>query len=97
MLDYDTLKQDLTNVMAFVSNDNSDAAMQFKKIVSNSGKALNSLASNMSWTENQESFVKFLSIDPVNKGFKAEAIRMNSDVMSQIYVYLIGVFAKNRV
>jgi len=97
VLDYDTLKQDLSNVLTYVSNDNSDAAMQFKKIVSNSGKALNSLASNLSWTENQEAFVKFLSIDPLNKGFKAEAIRMSPEALTQVYQYLTGVFARNKV
>jgi mono/diheme cytochrome c family protein len=97
VLDYDTLKQDLTNVMRLVSDDNSDAAMQFKKIVTDPNKALNSLASNMSWTENADSFMKFLSIDPINKGFKAEAIRMSPEALAQIQQYLAGVFAKNRV
>jgi mono/diheme cytochrome c family protein len=97
VLDYDTLKQDLTNVLRLVSDDNSDAAMQFKKIVTDPNKALNSLASNMSWTENADSFMKFLSIDPINKGFKAEAIRMSPEALAQIQQYLAGVFAKNRV
>ena len=96
-LDYDTLKQDLTNVMAFVSSDNSDPAVQFRKIVTDQKKALNSLASNLSWTASQESLLKFLSIDPVNKGFKAEAIRMSPEALTQVYQYLTGVFARNKV
>ena len=98
ILDYDTLKQDLSRVMNFVSNDNTDpGAVQFKKIVSDPNKALNSLASNMAWTESSDSFLKFISIDPINKGFKAEALRMSPEALSQVQQYLAGVFAKSKV
>ena len=66
------------------------------KIVSDPNKALNSLASNMAWTESSESFQKFLSIDPINKGFKAEALRMSPEALSQVQQYLAGRFAKKR-
>ncbi len=81
-----------------MSADNSDAgAVQFKSMVNNPVKALNSLASNTDWIESPEALMKYLSIDPVNKGFKAEAFRSSPETLGRIHQYLVAVFAKNRV
>ncbi|MBX7043854.1 MAG: cytochrome c [Ignavibacteria bacterium] len=98
VLDYDTLKADLTSIYNSVSADNTDeGAVKFKSLVNNPVKALNSLASNTDWMESSEAFMKYLSIDPVNKGFKAEAFRSGPETLGRIHQYLVTVFAKNRV
>jgi mono/diheme cytochrome c family protein len=98
ILEYDTLRNDLKGIMSTVANDDSNpGAVQFKKIVTDQSKALNSLASNMSWTESPDALMKFLSVDPINKGFKAEALRANPEALNQIHQYLTTVFTRNRV
>lgn len=98
VLDYDTLKTDIEAISNSIKgNDTDPGAIQFMQMVSDPGKALNSLASNMSWMQSTEEFMKFLSVDPINKGFRAESLRTSPDALSQVHQYLTAVFSRNRV
>ncbi len=95
VLDYDTLGRNLSEVLKTVKSDNSNsAAAEFLSIVNDPQMALNSLASNSAWMEGGDAFVKYLSIDPVNKGFKAVAFYADREKLSIVQQYLSGLFSK---
>ena len=95
VLDYDTLGNNLSAVMNVLNTDKSNPAVtEFMKIVNNPQTALTSLAANTAWMESPEAFVKYLSIDPVNKGFKAEAFYSGAEKLSSVQQFLASLFAK---
>ncbi len=98
VLNSDTLTADLNNIAYQIKSNKTDSsAMIFNSIVLNESKALNSLASNMKWTESPEELVKFLETDPVDKGFKATVYQMSSDESNKMYNYLKNLFVRNKV
>lgn len=98
ILNSDTLSNDLKTISYKISIDNNDtAAVIYKSIVSNETKALNSLASNMKWNVSADEFVKFLSTDPVDKGFKATVYQLSLEDANKVFIYLKNLFVKNKV
>ncbi len=98
VLDYDTLRSDLNDILSTIESDRNDSsAILFNQIVLNKTKALNSLSSNMKWNQSAEEFIKFVGTDPIDKGFKATVYQYSQEKMSLIYQYLNDLFIKNRV
>ncbi len=98
VLNYDTLKYDLNNILSRIENEKADSsAMIFKNIVTNEKKALNSLASGTKWNENPDAFVQFIETDPIDKGFKATVYQLSQDKINLVYQFLKNLFAKNKV
>lgn len=98
VLNNDTLTNDLKAIASNIASDKNDtAAAIIRSLFLNESKALNSLSSNMKWTESAGEFLKFLSVDPVDKGFKASVYQLSNADADRVYVYLKNIFIKNRV
>ncbi len=98
VLGNDTLKNDLGNILSKIKSEKSDTgAVIYKEIVTDENKALNSLASNMKWTESSAEFLNFLKTDPLDKGFKAGVFQLSQSDAEKIWQYLKNLFAANRV
>ncbi len=98
LLNYDTLKSDIDNVLKKIeSAKNDSASLIFDEIVSNKLTALYSLSADTAWNVNAEQFVQFIETDPINKGFKATVFQLSPEKANQIYQYLKNLFEKNKV
>lgn len=98
ILNNDTLTNDLKSIASKIASDKNDtASVIIRSLFLNESKALNSLSSNMKWTESAQELVKFMSVDPVDKGFKASVYQLSAADADRIYVYLKNMFIKNRV
>lgn len=96
VLNSDTLSYDLKQIASKISSDKNDtAASMVNSLFLNESKALYSLSSNMKWTESPEEFMKFLSVDPVNKGFKASVYELSNENANRVYVYLRNLYMKS--
>lgn len=87
-LQIDTVKARITN-----DKDNVDAQL-FKRIVKNMDKALTSLMGNQRWNENENEFVNFIMTNPVQNGFRPEAISLSSDEWTRVYNYIKGLYSQ---
>ena len=98
ILNNDTLTSDLKTIASKIASEKNDtAALIVKTLFLNESKALNSLSSNMKWTESSQEFLKFLSVDPVDKGFKASVYQIGSEDAERVYVYLKNMFENNKL
>lgn len=97
ILDYDTVKADLSRAISLIESNNKDTAVIiFNELVTNKNKALNSLAANTKWSESADEFAKFIGTDPLDKGFKASVYQESSDKLNLLYNYLKSVFTKSK-
>ncbi|HMQ67595.1 MAG TPA: cytochrome c [Ignavibacteria bacterium] len=98
ILNNDTLTNDLKAIASNIASDKNDTAASIvRSLFLNENKALYSLSSNMKWTESSQELLKFLSVDPVDKGFKASVYQIGATDADRIYVYLKNMFMKNKL
>lgn len=85
----------IDSVIAKINNDkdNTDAQL-FKRIVRNIDKALTSLMGNAKWNENENEFVNFIMTNPVQNGFRPEAISLSPDEWTRVYNYIKGLYSQ---
>ncbi|HEX2788583.1 MAG TPA: cytochrome c [Ignavibacteria bacterium] len=87
------LKMDTVRSKIVNDKDNPDAQL-FKRIVRNMDKALTSLMGNSKWNENENEFVNFIMTNPVQNGFRPEAISLTPDEWTRVYNYIKGLYSQ---
>lgn len=87
-LQIDTVKARINN-----DKDNPDAQL-FRRIARNMDKALASLIGNQRWNESETEFVNFVMTNPVQNGFRPEAISLSPDEWTRVYSYIKGLYSQ---
>lgn len=83
------------NITKIILNDkNEKGAVIFNKISFDVRRSVTSLAAYTKWNENETAFVKFISVNPVAKGFNVSQSGVTSEEWGIVFQYLKNVFSK---
>lgn len=84
----------IENIVNTIANDKSTKGAEiFRKMSFDQKRSVSALAGNMKWNENETAFVKFVTLNPVSKGFNA-SINLTSEEWSAAFVMLKTYFQK---
>ena len=84
----------IENIVNIISNDkNNKGADIFRKMSFDLKRSVTSMAGNMKWNENENAFVKFVTLHPVSKGFNA-SLNLTSEEWSEVLQYAKNIFSK---
>jgi mono/diheme cytochrome c family protein len=99
MAEEKTLKEDslrtakINNIVSKIDSDKTNkAAEKFKIISSNVRRTVTALVSSSKWSESETQFVRFVTTDPVGKGFKANIVELNGEEWSSMYQFVKSLF-----
>lgn len=80
-------------IVSKIKSDTSvKAAEQLKKISLDLNRSVAAFATNTKWNENEAEFVKFITTNPKNKGFKSSIIALSADEWSLLFNYVKSIF-----
>lgn len=89
------LNDKIESITKAISNEKNDnGALIFKKISFDVKSSVTALANYGKWNENESAFVKFVSVNPVAKGFNASLNGITAEELGTVYQYLKNVFSK---
>ncbi|MFA7360379.1 MAG: cytochrome c [Candidatus Kapaibacterium sp.] len=84
----------IENIVNTIANDKNDKGADiFRKISFDLKRSVTSMAGNMKWNENENAFVKFVTLHPVSKGFNA-SLNLTSEEWSAVLQYAKNIFSK---
>jgi hypothetical protein len=84
----------IDNIVNAVSNDKTErGADVFRKMSFDLKRSVSAMAGNMKWNENENAFVKFVTLYPVSKGFNA-SLNLTSEEWSAAFQYAKNIFSK---
>ena len=85
----------IENITKTVLNDkNEKGAAIFGKMSFDVKRSVTALAGYTKWNENETAFVKFVSVNPVAKGFNVSQTGVTSEEWGIVFQYLKNLFAK---
>lgn len=85
----------IENITKTVLNDkNEKGAAIFGKMSFDIKRSVTALAGYTKWNENETAFVKFVSVNPVAKGFNVSQTGVTSEEWGIVFQYLKNLFAK---
>jgi mono/diheme cytochrome c family protein len=94
-----TLKEDslrtakINGIVFKIDSDKTNkSAEKFKGLSSDIKRTVTALVSSSKWNENETQFVRFVTTDPVGKGFKANIVELNSEEWSVMYQFVKSLF-----
>lgn len=89
------LNEKIELITKTISNEKNDyGALIFKKISFDIKISVTALANYGKWNENESAFVKFVSVNPVAKGFNASLNGLSAEDLGVVYQYLKNLFSK---
>jgi mono/diheme cytochrome c family protein len=71
-----------------IKTDKEPGAQLLRKVTTNTERALNLIASDSTWGNNLNSFIKTISINAGSNGFKPEALTLSQENQNIMYTYL---------
>jgi len=79
----------IKNIVLKIQNDKTNRGAElFRLITPDIHKAITSLLSYQKWNENETQFVNFIEVNPDIKGFKANAVFLPKEELTQVFQYL---------
>lgn len=89
------LNEKIESITKTISNEKTESgALIFKKISFDVKRSVTALAYYPRWNENESAFVKFLSVNPVAKGFTASLNGITTEETGIVFQYLKNIFSK---
>jgi hypothetical protein len=79
---------------SILNNKNEKGSVIFNKISFDVKRSVTALAGYTKWNENENAFVKFVSVNPVAKGFNASQTGITPEEWGIVFQYLKNLFAK---
>ncbi len=77
-----------------INEKNEKGALVFKKMSFDVKSSVTALAYYIKWNENESAFVKFVSVNPVAKGFNTSLNGITSEEWGVVFQYLKNLFSK---
>lgn len=83
-------------VNSIINKINSDktgmGAEKLKSISFNISRSVYAFASSAKWNENASGFVKFVTTDPISKGFNSSIIALSNEEWNTLFIYIKSLF-----
>lgn len=74
------------------SDKNNKAAEKFYSISYDLNRSITAFVSSKNWNENETQFVKYITTDPISKGFKPAVISLSPDDWGLLYNYVKSLY-----
>ena len=93
--EYSSSKNKIDKITDAVLQEKTDmGAAIFRRISTDIRRSVTALHNNTSWNENEARFVKFITVNPESKGFRASLPDITSDDLTTVFIYLKSLFSK---
>ena len=84
----------IDKIINTIANDKADmGAGMFRSISFDLKRSVSALAGNTAWNENENAFVKFITLNPVSKGFNS-SLNLSGEEWSYLFQYCKNLFSK---
>jgi mono/diheme cytochrome c family protein len=97
LAEYSGMYEKINSTIAKVEGDNSPGAQILKRISSDITSSVTALYADNSWTSSESTFIAFISINPVQKGFKTRIEDFSSEEWSTLFGYLKSIINNGQV
>lgn len=88
------LTEKIERIVNAIANDKGDmGAGMFRSISFDIKRSVSSLAGNTAWNENENAFVKFITLNPVAKGFNS-SLNLSEEEWGYLFQYTKNLFTK---
>lgn len=97
LAEYSGMYEKINSTITKIENDNSPGAQILKRISSDITSSVTALYADNSWTSSESTFIAFMSVNPVQKGFKARIDDFSSEEWSTLFGYLRSIINNGQV